>query len=165
MKNLDIRSFDSFIELKKRFLSRVPKKYFTTSYNDKCWYWRAENKNPDYRQLKWGGKMYLVHRLSYLIFNGLIPLNKIVRHTCDNPSCINPKHLILGTHYDNSIDSVKNNRQGHQKLNIEAVKVIKWMLKYKNKRGLTKKLSILYDVDASTITHIKKGDQWGWVEV
>lgn len=57
-------------------------------------------------------KHYLVHRVSYSIFYNLeLISDEIICHKCDNPSCINPKHLFKGTHKDNSDDKVKKGRQ------------------------------------------------------
>ena len=66
---------------------------------------------------------------------------------------------------DNSVDMVKRNRQGAQKLNEEAVKVIKWMLKYKPRRGLAIKLAELYNVLPNTISQIKCNQRWAWIKV
>lgn len=86
-------------------------------------------------------------------------------HTCDNPCCINPKHLVLGNNQDNVIDSVKKDRWHTAKLNTEAVKVIKWMLKYQPKRGLASKLARLHGVGRSVISSIASGKVWSFIKV
>ena len=100
-----------------------------------------------------------------MIYNGFIPQGKIIMHTCDNPRCVNPKHLILGTQLDNLSDMAKRNRHGMSKLNPEAVKVIKWMLKYKNYHGLASKLARLHDVTPYAIADIKRNKSWAWVKI
>ena len=50
------------------------------------------------------------HRLSYTIFVGDIPDGMLVLHSCDNPACINPEHLFLGTQSDNIMDALKKKR-------------------------------------------------------
>lgn len=66
------------------------------------------------------GKRYLVHRLVYCDAHGLDIFDiagLVVRHICDNPRCINPAHLLLGTQEDNMRDKVTRNRQAFNKLN------------------------------------------------
>ena len=55
------------------------------------------------------------HRLSYIFANGDIPKGGIIRHSCDNNSCINPKHLIMGTKQDNTQDMIHRNRESDWK--------------------------------------------------
>ena len=161
----NIKKFKNWSTFKSNFLSYFPKNYKDLEMQDQCWEWQGRKTNMHYGTISWGNRYYLAHRISYIIFNNLIPQNKIVRHICNNPSCVNPKHLLLGTMVDNSIDMVKANRQGNQKLNKEAIKIIKWMLKYKNHYGLSKKLASLYHINRSTIYKIKSGRIWYWINV
>lgn len=61
---------------------------------------------------------YKAHRYSWILHNGAIPAGLQVCHTCDNPSCVKPDHLFLGTNRDNVLDSHKKDR--HAKFNGEA---------------------------------------------
>ena len=160
----DIRTFPSFPGFKKRFLSYFPENAFKDGQEDCCWNWKASKKTSGYGQINWGDKPYRTNRISYIIFNGLIPYNQIVRHTCDNPSCVNPKHLILGTNYDNLIDMVKRNRQGSQKLNEKEVIEIKKELKNLYP-GIYKNLAEKYNISESTIYYIKANKVWRWITV
>ena len=162
---LDIRKFSNFPIFKKRFLAKIPKECFLKENEDACWNWQGPMHNQGYGQLAWDGTQYKAHRLSYIIFKGLIPQDKLIRHKCHNKSCVNPKHLIPGTYSDNFIDAVKADLHGSQKLNEECVKVIKWMLKYRPKRGLASKLARLHNVNHKTISNIKKGFSWHWITV
>jgi hypothetical protein len=162
----DIRTYESFPLFKAKFLSNLPKNYNSPEMKKQCWEWQAAKKKDCYSIIYWNAEYrYYVHRVSYIIFKGLIPYGEIVRHTCDNKNCVNPNHLILGSHQDNSIDMVKRNRQSYQKLNTEAVKVIKWMLKYKPRRGLPQKLASLHNVSIHTIRGIKNNQNWRHVKV
>lgn len=159
-------------EIKKIFLSRLPTNYQNESMIDSCWKWKNINwvkkkiKSPyNYGYIKFEGKSYSANRISYIIFNGPVRLDQLIRHTCDNPGCVNPKHLIIGTHSDNSRDMVKRNRGGSQKLNVECVKVIKWMLKYKPKHGLASKLAQLHNTTPQAIYDIKKENTWSWIKI
>jgi len=69
-----------------------------------CWHFCGTRNQFGYGRLTVGGRMQVVHRLSYELFVGPIPDGLSVLHRCDNPSCINPEHLWLGTYQDNSRD-------------------------------------------------------------
>lgn len=77
-----------------------------------CWEWNGSRNNQrgGYGQLNFRGKIKMVHRLAYELWVGPIPQGKIVCHSCDNPPCINPEHLFIGTHADNAQDKVKKGR-------------------------------------------------------
>ena len=151
---------------KRKFLSQLPKDYLLKENENSCWFWQGSIDGMGYGRFFWDCKLYQASRMSYHLFNGNIGKYRIVRHTCDNPKCVNPKHLILGTQRDNMIDAVKRNRRKQvTKLNEEAVKVIKWMLKYKNNYGLIIKLAKLHNVTPQTITDIKANKTWSWISL
>ena len=78
---------------------------------DGCWIWQAGTCKDGYGQISYGSKTYRAHRLSYEAYIGKIPKGLIIMHSCDNPLCVNPKHLLLGTHQDNTDDKIKKGRQ------------------------------------------------------
>lgn len=74
-----------------------------------CWELKRARDKFGYPRISYNNKSVLAHRLSYKLFNG--PVNNMcVCHSCDNPGCVNPKHLWLGTHQDNMTDKVKKGR-------------------------------------------------------
>jgi hypothetical protein len=78
---------------------------------DDCWIWTGKVTPDGYGYLHGPNQItYYVHRLSWSAFIGEIPGDKYVCHKCDNPGCINPSHLWLGTQKDNVQDSIKKNR-------------------------------------------------------
>ena len=74
-----------------------------------CWLWTVA-ANGGYGHLKRAGKRLLAHRVSWEIHNGAIPDGLWVLHRCDNPPCVNPAHLFLGTPGDNVLDCVSKGR-------------------------------------------------------
>lgn len=82
-----------------------------------CWLWTGTTYRRGYGHFrrKIGDKwvMYKAHRYSYEYHNGQIPIGSIIRHTCDNPKCVNPSHLLVGTHKDNSQDMMSRGRKGY----------------------------------------------------
>lgn len=79
--------------------------------SDGCWNWSRTKYEQGYGILHCCYFMIRAHRLSWIINNEMaIPAGKVVRHTCDNPSCVNPDHLILGTQAENMNDMVERGR-------------------------------------------------------
>ncbi len=90
----------------KRFWSKV-----AITDADGCWNWSAFKNNQGYGQFGLGsGNMKAAHRLSWIMRNGPINNGLWVLHECDNPSCVNPNHLFLGTVADNNHDRDRKGR-------------------------------------------------------
>jgi hypothetical protein len=76
-----------------------------------CWEWQASTNNIGYGMIRDGKKMRTAHRVSYEEHNNIrIPNHLVVMHSCDNPKCINPQHLSLGTRSDNTKDMISKGR-------------------------------------------------------
>lgn len=69
-----------------------------------CWEWQAGKNQYGYGRYWHDGKLRAAHRVSFEHFNGYLSSKLDVLHKCDNPSCVNPDHLRLGTHQDNMDD-------------------------------------------------------------
>ncbi len=77
-----------------------------------CWVWTGSRFKAGYGMLhsKVGGQPYYAHRLSYEMHVDDVLPSDVVRHKCDNPPCVNPLHLLIGTHFDNHRDCVERGR-------------------------------------------------------
>jgi len=131
-----------------------------------CWEWTASKTSLGYGQFNLFGTKK-AHRVAWSIYRGAIPGGMCVLHKCDNPSCVNPDHLFLGTLSDNMQDCFNKGRgkipdltgtKHHQaKLNDDKVIRIRRLLKY----GFTgRSISKLFKVAETTISEIKRGNLW-----
>jgi HNH endonuclease len=107
--------------LAERFWAKVRKGndlYEWTGYGvsiaDACWEWQGCRHRFGHGYIGLGGRKggtSVVHRVSWELHYGPIPDGLVVRHRCDNPPCVNPAHLLLGTQADNMADMVSRGRQ------------------------------------------------------
>jgi hypothetical protein len=72
-----------------------------------CHEWQGYRMPKGYGQISIDGRLVLTHRIAYEAERGPIPDGLLVRHTCDNPPCCNPAHLVVGTVADNSADAIE----------------------------------------------------------
>ena len=124
--------------LEERFWNKVNK-----DTDNGCWEWTAHlNKKGRYGRIKINGKEKLAHRVSWEMMHGSIPNNMRILHHCDNPRCVNPSHLFIGTQADNMRDAVSKGRNGclkgeaHPWSKLTAIEVLRLRKEYKTiKRG------------------------------
>lgn len=129
-----------------------------------CWLWTASRSKQGrgYGQFFAGRVRINAHRYSWEFHRGPIPPGLVVMHRCDNPPCVNPAHLALGTHVENQADKVLKDRQargesaGRTKLcAAEALEIHR----RSNSEPLLK-LAREFGVNSATVWAIKVGRSW-----
>lgn len=132
---------------------------------DSCWLWIGSITMFGYGLFFVDDKKWPAHRYSYFLAHGQFPTDLHVRHKCDTPLCVNPEHLILGTHADNMRDMAERGRAARQKgidhprakLSESNVKEIRALL---DSGHSVASISRLYGVTRGCITPIKFGRRW-----
>ena len=81
-----------------------------TKHESGCWLWNAACRTTGYGVFSYNGKPVTASRVSYILYKGTDPGDLFVCHTCDNPKCVNPDHLFLGTNQDNVEDRKRKGR-------------------------------------------------------
>jgi len=167
MKNSSITiRFDELSEDRiKTFWSYSTKDYAS---DNECWNWLKCKDQKGYGFFRINKKMVRAHRLSYMIYNKIdeIPEGMLICHKCDNPPCINPKHLFIGTPHDNSQDCLIKNRNkcfyGNENWNskLNEKEVIEIRDLYYNNIYSMKELGNIYEVTRELIGYIVIGTIW-----
>lgn len=140
----------------------------TAILENDCWEFLGERVGG-YGRISVAGKKVLAHRLAYDLCVDDIPAGMYVLHSCDNPACINPKHLFLGTQQDNMDDMKSKGRQGDRKgsSNSKAFLCEAEVAEIKQELLINKKtcqdLADQYKVSRATIYSIKHGKIWNHV--
>lgn len=148
------------LNTEKRFWSKVD-----VSHDNKCWEWKAGLMGNGYGQFRPHRddqqlNTRLAHKLSWIFSFGDIPKGLSVLHRCDNPKCVNPSHLFLGTQADNLKDMRDKERgamgscNGMSKLTEDQVRSI-----HKDGRRRSE-ISKEFGVSMSVISNIKNHRVW-----
>lgn len=138
--------------LEERFLKKVEKIPF-----HECWEWVGATRAGPYGSFRLGKTATGAHRVSYRLFVGPIPDRMLVLHSCDNPPCVNPNHLFLGTDLDNAMDKIKKGR-GLKKLT--QIQIEEMTSKYQTGTYLQRELATEYGVNQHTVWyHLSRASQ------
>ena len=149
--------------MKKSVLSRFKEKY-KINPNTGCWEWVSSLTKKGYGDFHYEGRTRLAHRVAMELYLNINPGELHVCHSCDNPRCVNPKHLFLGTNHDNHKDMKQKGRQARgtrlpqAKLTEKQVREIRAALQ----RGTLsqKEIGNLFGVHQVTINDINLNKSW-----
>lgn len=145
--------------LEKRFWRKVEK-------TGTCWLWTGAKFENGYGAIWTNPDTQRAHRVSWELNCGKIPLGLIVCHKCDNPPCVRPDHLFLGTLSDNRKDMVQKRRGMVGALNIKAVLTEEQVFKLRGLRDKPFCVSLLaqeYGVSKNTISRAMSGETWSYL--
>lgn len=115
-----------------------------------CVLWPGNVNHNGYGITSYRGKTERAHRVTYMKAHGDIPEDLVVRHSCDNPRCINPEHLSLGSLSDNQLDCSTRRRRA-VKLTEEEVLYIR------NSQESSRSLGKRYNISHTVVLEIKRG--------
>ena len=133
---------------------------------DECWLWMAYLRPSGYGSMGTGhSPSCLAHRVSYELAKGPIPTGEgwhgtCVLHRCDNPRCVNPAHLFLGTHADNMRDASTKRRFPYGESSHSAKITAEVAQEIRASRLPQKELGQRYGISQSCVSLIKSGHIW-----
>jgi hypothetical protein len=115
-----------------------------------------------YPKIKIMSKVVLMNRFIYAECFGDIPEGMLIRHKCDNPSCINPEHLEIGTHADNMSDMVERHRQRPCRGELHGMSKLTWeqIVEIRKDTRCYREIAKIYDVSINQVGRIKRRESW-----
>lgn len=150
-------------------LARFMAKVAVPIAGSNCWKWIGAKKRSGYGNFYMHGKYLGAHRASFVLFRGDIPASTYICHSCDNPSCVNPDHLFVGTPKQNQEDMTRKGRDtrkkgaGHYLSKLDDDKVVEIRLRREHGDSL-KDIASAYDVSEATISLVARRKIWKHVK-
>lgn len=111
-----------------------------------------------YRYICVEGEAWYVHRLVFFVEHGYLP--PVVRHSCDLPTCVEPLHLVAGTHTSNVADKVAKKRHGFGEKHYRSKLTQEQVIEIRSATGTYAELGRKYGISRGGIYNIKNGTSW-----
>ncbi len=131
---------------------------------DECWLWMACCTKLGYGRFYFCHEQMSAHRASYIFSIGPIPDDLFVLHHCDNPPCVNPAHLFLGTNADNVKDAINKSRwpvgDHHSQHRLTADQVIELRGRFLTDNITKKELAAEYGITDVMVGKIIRRERW-----
>ncbi len=148
---------------RQNLLSRF-ESFFERGDPDSCWEWKGGRHGKGYGQF--GNPTRKAHRVAWEMYCGPVSNGLHVLHRCDNPPCVNPKHLFLGTNLDNVRDKIAKGRarnvRGEESpsalLTEQQVRLIRVDPR------IHRVIAADYGISQSTVSAVKQLQNWGWLK-
>jgi hypothetical protein len=139
-------------------------RFFRRGEPNECWEWSGGRHGKGYGQF--GNPTTKAHRVAWELYRGPVPDGLHVLHSCDNPPCVNPNHLFLGTNLDNVNDKVAKGRakslRGEASPSAQISEVIARKIRADPRtQGV---IAAEYGLAQTTVSAIKRRIIWGWLE-
>jgi hypothetical protein len=145
--------------LKERFLSKI-----AVDEKTGCWNWTASKGRRGYGWIWVGNRNERAPRVSYEIYRGPIPDGMQVCHHCDNPPCVNPDHLFVGSDAENKADKMTKGRQARGASHGRAKLTEDDVLEIRAARDSTlRELATKYGVCEYQISYVRSGKRWSHI--
>lgn len=137
---------------------------------DSCWEWRGSRRRGSYGKLKLDGKLLRAPRVALALSAGAPPTSGLwALHSCDNPPCVNPKHLRWGTPLANTVDmdsrgrrvALRGSAHGRTRLSEDDVRTIRRLCA----SGMSQeRVGQTYGITQMAVSKIVTGHNWGWLD-
>jgi hypothetical protein len=130
-----------------------------------CWEWEAYRNKKGYGRFGLDGKMQKAHRVAWTLANGPIPEGEgyhgiCVLHKCDNPACVRPAHLFLGTNADNMRDKTEKGRQAKGEAHRKAKLTAEDIYAIRADPRLQREIAADFGVSQTQVSRIKRHEKW-----
>lgn len=127
----------------------------------RCWIWTAAASTLGYGRFADGSrKTWLATRMSWKLYNGELPDELGVLHKCDNPRCVNPEHLFLGSQQDNADDMKRKDRQSRGEHRHNAKLTWKQVREIRSSSDPAKEIAPKFGVSKATVWMIRSNKIW-----